>query len=198
MNKQEFLAKLENALAGLPAEEIAERLTFYGEMIDDYVEDALSEEEAVSRLGSVEELASQSLADVPLTKLVKEKIRPKRRMRAWEIVFLVLGSPIWLSLLLAAFAVILAVYISLLAVIVCLWAVFVALVCCALAGIGGGIVFAFRGGALIAVIGGGLVCAGLSVFAFCGCKAATKGIAKLTKKFALWIRKIFVKKEEEG
>ena len=198
MNKQEFFAKLENALAGLPAEEIAERLTFYSEMTDDYMEDGLSEEEAVSRLGSVEEIASQSLADVPLAKLVKEKIRPTRRMRAWEIIFLVLGSPIWLSLLLAAVAVILAVYISLLAVIVSLWAVFVALVCCALAGIGGGFIFAFRGSALVAVIGGGLVCAGLSVFVFYGCKAATKGTVKLTKKFALWIRKLFVKKEEEG
>lgn len=198
MNKQEFLVKLEKELSGFPAEELAERLTFYGEMIDDYMEDGLSEEEAVSRLGSAAELASQSLADVPLTKLFKDKIRPKRKMRAWEIVFLVLGSPVWLSLLLAAFAVILAVYISLLAVIVCLWAVFAALVCCALAGIGGGVIFASKGSALLAVIGAGFVCAGLSVFSFFGCRAATKGIARLTKKFALWLRGLFVKKEEEG
>lgn len=47
MNKQEFLVKLRKGLSGLPKEDIEERLTFYSEMIDDRMEEGLSEEEAV-------------------------------------------------------------------------------------------------------------------------------------------------------
>ena len=48
MGKQEFLAQLRKGLQGLPQEDIEERLTFYSEMIDDRMEEGLSEEEAVS------------------------------------------------------------------------------------------------------------------------------------------------------
>ena len=48
MNKQEFLSQLRKGLAGLPQNDIEERLAFYGEMIDDRIEEGLSEEEAVS------------------------------------------------------------------------------------------------------------------------------------------------------
>ena len=44
MNKQEFLSRLEQALSGLPAEELQERLAFYRESIEDRVEEGLSEE----------------------------------------------------------------------------------------------------------------------------------------------------------
>lgn len=86
MNKQEFLSGLRKGLSGLPQDDIEERLTFYSEMLDDRVEEGLSEEEAVSALGSVEEIVGQAVADIPLAKVVKERIKPKRRLRAWEIV----------------------------------------------------------------------------------------------------------------
>lgn len=38
MNKEEFLNGLGNALAGLPQDEVNERIAFYGEMIDDHIE----------------------------------------------------------------------------------------------------------------------------------------------------------------
>ena len=46
MNKQEFLNQLRSGLNGLPHEEIEERVMFYSEMIDDRVEEGLSEEDA--------------------------------------------------------------------------------------------------------------------------------------------------------
>ena len=198
MNKQEFLAQLRKGLSGLPQDDIEERLTFYSEMIDDRMEEGCSEEDAVSGGGSVDAIISQSIADTPLAKLVKEKIKPKKRLRAWEIVLLVLGSPIWLSLLIAAFAVILSLYISLWSVIVSLWAVFASFIGCALGGIAAGIGFAIGDNGLtgIALIGAGIVCAGLSVFMFYGCRTATKGALLLTKKIALGIKNGFIKKEE--
>ena len=108
MNKTEFLAALERALSGLPEQDVQERLSFYGELIDDRVEEGLSEEEAVKERGSVDEIAKQTLADIPLSRLVRERVKPKRALRAWEIVLLVLGFPLWFPLLLAAAVVVLA------------------------------------------------------------------------------------------
>ena len=198
MSKQEFLMQLRKGLSGLPKDDIDERLTFYSEMIDDRMEDGIPEENAVSEIGNVDEIISQIIADIPLGKLVKEKITTKKKMKAWEIVLLVLGSPIWLSLLIAAFAVILSLYVVLWSVIIVLWAAFASFVACGLAGIAAGAYFAIGGNVLtgIAMIGAGIVCAGLSVFMFFGCKAATKGIMNLTKKLAIRIKNCFIKKEE--
>lgn len=198
MNKQEFFAQLRKGLSGLPKEDIDERLTFYSEMIDDRMEDGISEETAVREIGTVDELVSQIIADIPLGKIVKEKITPKKKLKAREIVLLVLGSPIWLPLLIAALAVILSLYVVLWSVIIVLWAAFASFVACALVCAAVGVVYAVKGDSLsgFALIGAGIVCAGLSIFMFFVCKAATKGILNLTKKLAIRIKNCFIKKEE--
>ena len=38
MNKQEFIDALRAALSGLPADDVEDRLSYYGEMIDDRIE----------------------------------------------------------------------------------------------------------------------------------------------------------------
>jgi len=198
MTKLKFLLSLHDRLSGLPQDDVEERLNFYSEMIEDRMEEGLSEEEAVSAVGSVDEIAVQIIADIPLIKITKEKIKPKRRLKAWEIVLLVLGSPIWLSLLIAAFAVILSLYVSLWSVIISFWAVFASLIGCAFGGIIAGLGFALGNNRLtgIAMIGAGIVCVGLAIFLFFGCRAATKGTLLLTRKIALGIKNCFVKKEE--
>ncbi|MBO6060803.1 MAG: DUF1700 domain-containing protein, partial [Clostridia bacterium] len=135
MNKEVFLQELRRGLAGLPQEDIEERLSFYDEMIDDRMEDGLSESDAIAEVGAVDEIVEQTLADIPLTKLVKENIKPKRSLRAWEIVLLVLGFPLWFPLLIAAAVIMLALYIVVWALIVSLWAVEVALWAAALGAI---------------------------------------------------------------
>ena len=50
MNKQEFIANLKARLSGLPAGEIDARAECYGEMIDDRMEDGMTEEEAQTAL----------------------------------------------------------------------------------------------------------------------------------------------------
>ena len=197
MSKQEFLAQLRKGLYGLPQEDVEERLMFYSEMIEDQMEDGLSEEAAVSAVGPVEEIITQIVADIPLAKLAKERIRPKRRLNAGEIALLALGSPIWLSLGIAAFAVIFSLYVSLWAVIISLWAVFVSFAVCSVGGVLTCGVFAVGGNGAsgVAMLAAGIVCAGLSVFTFYGCKAVTKGTLILTKKTAIWLKNRFIKKE---
>ena len=68
MNKNEFLLKLKKGLRGLPQADIDERLTFYSEMIDDRMEEGLTETEAVEAIGSVNDVTAQILAETPLTK----------------------------------------------------------------------------------------------------------------------------------
>lgn len=197
MNKQEFLMRLREGLSGLPENDIEERLIFYSEMIDDRKEEELSEEEAVREIGNIDEIISQIIADTPFARLVKEKIKPSRQLRTWEIVLLVIGSPIWLSLGIAVFSVIISVYITLWSVIISLWATEAALWCSVIGSIFSFVFLIFNGNVTsgIVMISAGMVCAGISIFLFYGCKAATKGILLLTKKSVLATKNCFVKKE---
>ncbi|MBQ9805888.1 MAG: DUF1700 domain-containing protein [Clostridia bacterium] len=197
MTKQEFLTALQQKLSGLPTAEIEERLAFYGEMIDDRMEDGLSEKDAVAGIGSVREIAEQIITEIPFAKIAKERIKPKRRIKAWEIVLLALGSPIWLSLGIGAFVIFLSLYVVLWSAVVSLWAVFASLAACSLGGVVASVIFLSIGNISsgLALLGAGFVCAGLAIFLFFGCHATTKGILLLTKKIALGIKKCFVKKE---
>ena len=197
MSKQEFLTQLRKALSGLPQNDIDERLEFYGEMIEDRIEEGLSEEEAIAAVGTVEEIAEHVIADIPFAKIAKERIKPKRRLSALEIILLILGSPIWLSLGIALLAVIFSLYIVLWSVIISLWSVFASLAGCAFGGVVACVVLAIEGWGMagVAMLAAGMVCGGLSIFMFLGCKAATKGIVILTKKIAIWIKNCFIKKE---
>ncbi len=198
MTKQEFLTALREALTGLPPSDMEERADFYAEMIDDRMEDGISEKEAVAAIGSVEEIVLQIVDEYPIAKLVKQRIKPKHRLSAWEIVLLALGSPIWLSLLIAVLAVLLSLYVSLWAVVISCWSVFASLAASGLGGFAGGIVLLCTGDtpAGLVLLAGALVCAGLSIFAFFGCKAATKGSARLTKGIVLAIKKACMRKGE--
>lgn len=199
MTKAEFITELKKRLSGLPMRELEESLSFYGEMIDDRIEDGLSEEDAVKDVGEISEIAEQIISEIPLTTLAKERIKPKRRIKAWETVLLVLGSPIWLSLLIAAFAVTVSVYAVLWSVIVSVWAAFGAFVGGSVGGVGAFAVFVCTADipSALVMLSGGAVCAGLAIFTFIGCKAATGGIVRLTVKIPLTVKKLFVKKEAE-
>ncbi len=197
MNKQEFLTRLKNGLSGLPKEDIEERLKFYEEMIDDKIEEGIPEESAVSEIGSIDELISQITADNPLPKIEPEELEAPRKLKLWEIILLILGSPIWVSLLLAVAAVVISVFAVVWCVIITLWAVFISLAFCGLGLILGGIIFVFKGlfiqGA--ATFGAGLICVAISIFMFFVSLCATLGILGISKKFYGFIKNKVVNKE---
>lgn len=197
MNKQEFLLALKKRLYGLPKDDLEERLAFYGEMIDDRIEEGRTEKEAVADIGSVDDISAQIIAETPLAKIVKERIKPKRRLKAWEIVLLALGSPIWLSLAIAAVAVVLSLYAVLLSFVVALWAVFVSFAACGIGGAAGFVISVASGNAAFGfvLLGGGFVCAGLCLFTYYACAALTKHILIFTKQIAVFIKKCFIKQE---
>ena len=191
MNRLDFAYELHTRLKDLPSKEIEDRITFYSEMIADQMEEGLSEDEAVAAVGSIDEIADQIAKEITGA---SAKTPERRKRKAWEVALLVLGSPIWLSLLISAFAVLLSLYICLWVIVICCWAVFASFAGSAVGCIAGGAWLAFSGHGYtgLAAIGAGLVCAGLAIFAFYGCKALTKGVAHLTKYIA---KKCFSKKE---
>lgn len=54
MTKEQFLRAVRERLTGLPQSDIDRSLDFYSEMIDDRIDEGLSEEEAVAAMGSPE------------------------------------------------------------------------------------------------------------------------------------------------
>ena len=221
MTKLEFLLTLHEKLSGLPLDEVEERIAFYSEMIEDRMEEGLPEEEAVAAAGDIDAIAAQISAEISgatvcgetaaavsaspeetaqeaaQNKPAKEKAAPKKRRGIWMGILVALGSPLWLALLLTVFAVALAVYITLWAVLISLWAVFAAVEVCALAGVVAGIVWVLSSNrfAGFVLLGAGLVCAGVTILLFYGCRAVTVGFLQLTRKAARGIKRFFGKKE---
>ena len=70
MGKKEFLAALRRALRGLSARDIDGHCEFFEEIINDRMEDGLSEAAAVRSLGGVHKVAEQIISQTPLSKIV--------------------------------------------------------------------------------------------------------------------------------
>ena len=197
MNKAEFLSALQKRLGGLPQEELERTLNYYDEMIDDHVEEGMTEAEAVESLGSMEEIVAQILGETSLFKLLHEKVKPKRTLRAWEIVLIVLGFPLWFPLLVAVAAVFFSLYAVIWSLVISLYAVNVALAAAGVCGVVGGVAYLFGGLSVTGVlaIGGGLASAGLFILLIFGCRLATTGAVRLGKCLLLGTKALLVRKE---
>ena len=199
MDKKEFLSALEARLAGLPEADRQSSLDFYAEMLDDLTEGGMTEQEAVASLGSVDVIAEEILMDTPLPKLIKAKMKPKHRMRAWEIVLIAVGSPVWFPILIALFAVALSLYITLWAAVLSLYAADLAFAVSAPAGIVAAILLFVQGEAAggLLFFGAGLVLAGLTVLWLLLCNLTAKGTWQLGKLTLRGIKACFVRKKGE-
>ncbi len=197
MKKEEFLRQLKEALSGFPADSAEETAEYYREIIEDSMEDGIPEDEAVQALGPVGDIAALVLGETSLPKLIRARVRPARALRAWEIVLIVLGFPLWFPLLAAAAAVFLAVYVVIWAVIVSLWAADLAVAVSGLYGIFYGIV-EFSRGLLpqgVFYLGAGLFCAGASVLLFFAFRQLSVWTVKLSGKILLGVKALFVRKD---
>lgn len=197
MTKTQFVLELSDKLSGLPKEDVKKSIEFYVEMIDDRMDEGMSEADAISAIGSIDDIAEEILGEIPIVKLVKEKVKPKRKMRAWEIVLLSLGSPIWISLAAAAFAIIISVYVCLWAVEICIYAANITFFAGGVAGLGLVVVYFIQSnvGAALLVLGAGILCVGIGLLMLYVCRKSTKGMISLTKKICLGIKKMLVRKE---
>ena len=204
MSRDAFIGELRHRMAGLPKEAVDRTVEYYSELIADSMEDGLSEEEAVSRLGSLDEIVANVVKDTPLSQIVETRIQEKKAkrggIRAWEVILLVLGAPLWLPLLLAVLAVVLALYVTLWAVVIALWAVVAAVILSGVVAVVAGIVelcqLHLPQG--LVLLGGGLVCMGLCALLFLLMKLITVGTVKLCKLIWTGIKSLFVGKKGKG
>lgn len=197
MNKAEFLAALREKLSGLPEEDFNRSVDYYTEMIDDRVEDGMSEEEAVACLGSMDEIITQILSEVSLPKLVKEKVKPKRALAVWEIILIIISAPIWFPIVLSVVTTILSAYLSIWMMVLSLYLLDLSIAISGIAFIGLAIAELLKGAFAVfgALLGFGLVALGVSILLFFTFNLITKGIIYVSKKVLLGIKSLFIRKK---
>ena len=186
MTRDEFLGRLGELLACLPAEQVEETKQFYAEAIADRMEDGMSEEEAVAAMGSPGEVAEATLDDLPAVPRAIAKTRRRSNALLWTLT--IVGSPVWVPLLIAFAAVAVTVYVCIWVLAFCVWIVAAAL------GGAGVVELVFAAGGVVighapyvfASAGVGLGLVGVALFVGAGAWAASKQIARLS---ALWARK---------
>ncbi|MVX60240.1 MULTISPECIES: DUF1700 domain-containing protein [Adlercreutzia] len=198
MNKQEYLAQLRAALACLPEGEIEESVAFYTEMIDDRVADGLTEEEATAQLDDPKAAARAIIADLPV--VPRTVVRTKQRNRALYWTLVILGSPLWLTLLLAAGMLVLAGLLTIWCLILGLWLLAAGLLAGGPLGIGVCLWALAVGQPAYGVfeLGSGLLCFGLGLFCLHGAVAASKTLMQVSRQWIAKAKAPFVKVKEEG
>lgn len=199
MTKNEFMSALCAKLSALPEEDIHNSLSYYSEMIEDYRENGMSEEEAVAAMGTPDVVAAQILEEVPISRLVKEKMRPKRKLAGWEIALLILGAPLWISLCAALFGAAVGILTGLLGIVV---GVFAAL-WGSMAGFAGGSIGGFVSAVWLFVeghaaqgvfmLGAGIVFVGLTILLYFAALYTTIGFGELIKKLFASCKRLLTK-----
>lgn len=197
MSKADFLRLLERALMQLSEEERQKNLEYYSELLDDMMEEGMTEAEATAKLGSPNQIAQSILQEMPLGKLVSTRMKPKSGWTPLAIVLAVVGSPVWVPLLLATVAIVLAVFVS-------IWALGFAAVAVVL-GLAVAVVatpiFAVRAAVMtlplgLMLLGAGLVLLGLCVLGGLMAVELCKLLWQLTVWLAHKIKGLFIRKEE--
>ena len=198
MKKDEFIARLRKNLSGLPKDEREDRVSFYSEMIDDKLADGYPEEEVIEDLGTPEEVAKEIIGDTPLRTIIKERVKPKRSLRSWEVVLLVLGFPLWFPLVLVVFILFLSGFIVVWSLMIALLAVDLALIVGGIGSIVIGILTIQSKGMTSAafIAGAGMAVTGLGIIFILSTKVILKCLGKLTKKMLVGTKNMVVGKGE--
>lgn len=203
MTKAEFLVRLQEQIREYPSEETDKSLEYYSEMIDDRMEDGMTEAEAIASLGPVEEIAEQIKCELPITTLVKYKAKEKvkgKSMPVWAIVLLIISSPFWICMVLMIALVILMLYLTVWCIDAAFWLCDLSFAVSVVACVSGTIVMIVQGSILSAVfyLGMGLIMAALTIFVYLACFYISKGIVVETKGVFRQIKRSIVSKKEDA
>ncbi|WP_440602087.1 DUF1700 domain-containing protein [Bacillus safensis] len=106
MNKKEFLSSLKKHLHLLGDKDSDRFIEYYDEIIEDYQEDGYSEQEAVQQVGQPAMIAEGIMKEQG----IKTVQVPTFGEKATRLSILILGFPLWGSILATVFLLILSVY----------------------------------------------------------------------------------------
>ena len=194
MNKKEFFALFRQELAGLPKDELENRVSFYEEMIDDRMSEGKSEEEAIRDLGTVESIVNQIAEETSLVKLVKEKVKPNRKIKGWEIALIICGFPLWFPLLITGLVLLFVAYLLTWVFTIVAYAVETSFVVASIGGAAGFMGYMFTGEINLIALGASIACLGAAILFAFACYYITKGNIKLSKNLFIWIKRGFMRK----
>ncbi|OYP46467.1 hypothetical protein CG709_03700, partial [Lachnotalea glycerini] len=109
MNKAVFLKELALYLNKMKKEDKDRFITYYDEMLSDYIENGMSEEDAVNKIGDPKRVAEELLESHDSVKIEI----PSTGSKFLNIILLILGFPLWGSLLLSGIIMIISIYVLL-------------------------------------------------------------------------------------
>ncbi|BES66108.1 hypothetical protein SANA_25470 [Gottschalkiaceae bacterium SANA] len=200
MNKSEFLGKLTNRLAHLPNHEISKIISYYDESIDDRIEDGMTEEVSIQSLGSLDNIVINIENEIPITSMVKDQVMKKVEKNSSKkvlLAFTIIGSPLWLPLLLAAVCLVLSLVLAGWAVYAGGVVTYLSLAIVAVTGVGFGFIRVFTVSITtgLAYIGVGILSAGIMLLLFYPCLWLTRQWVKLNVLPFKKLRQRLVRKE---
>lgn len=218
MTKTVFLEKVRSGISSLSENDIKRWIDYYSEMIDDRIEDGISEEDAVAAMGSVDDVISHILRDENAEPTNINNAEPNKKdknlfdtikdfinrhvtdeNRIWVILVVVLAVPIWVPVLTSLFGAIVSVVVSLFSVVVGIYAGAVALVAafvgCVVKGIAVLSVGALLGSAMM-YFGIGFICLGIGILMFLLANLCARLIIKGIKFVCSYVKSKIQKKEE--
>ena len=194
MNKKEFFALFRQELAGLPKDELENRVSFYEEMIDDRMAEGKTEEEAIADLGSVESIVNLIAEETSFVKLIKEKVKPNRRIKGWEIALIICGFPLWFPLLITGLVLLFVAYLLTWVFTIVAYVIEASFAVAAVGGLIGFFGYIFSGEFSLIPLGASIACLGAAILFAFACYYITKGNIKLSKNLFIWIKKGFMRK----
>lgn len=191
MSKIEFLKELEANLRKMNDSEKNKFITYYDEIISDYIENGMTEEEAVNKIGSPAKIAVELLEDYDSVRLRL----PITQNKATNMVLTIIGFPLWGSVLLSVILLILSGYIILWCAPIATGAGSVGFFIAALVGVVGA-PFVMTQNISIGVmqLGAGIASIGISVLLGYITIVLSKNFVIITKKYNAKLVKLYKKK----
>lgn len=191
MSKKEFLESLGRLLKSLGKSEREKSLSYYNEIIDDYLEDGYTEEDAVEQIGNPGLIAQEILDE----QRSQAGTSMSGGMKGLIAVLLVLGFPVWgslvlagLCLVLAAVLLVLSAYIVIWCIPVCTGAVSVSGLILSVVSMGGAAVIIFENPAAgVVQMGLGMSSAGIFILSGLITWILGKYFVKVTVRFSKWL-----------
>ena len=180
-------------------EEMEKSLSYYEEMLDDRVEDGMTEEEAVAALGSLDDIVASIVNQLPLSAVVKRRVKSSRdgaKNKTLWMVLAICGFPIWLPLVITFAVLVLVVYVVAWVLIVSLYAVVVALGAAGILGLLVGLIRCVTQGLPVGLfsIGLAVICAGLTMMSVLPMWRLSRRLPTFTVWFGRKIKEMFLDK----
>lgn len=187
MTKREFFDALTARMKSLPKEEQNRVIRYYNEVLEDYMEDGMSEEEAVAQLEDVDVIAKRILLDYAVETHSKPPVEAKpaynavkyeKQNKALILVLALITIPIWGSVLISLLSAVFSIAVSLFCIPVSLGAS--AIGCIIMTPV---LIFTGQVGKGFLVFGAALICTALTLVSI----PLIILLLKLCYKFVRWM-----------